>query len=78
VPFPGGQSYRQVVDQVAGLLAELASRWDGHRILIIAHSATRYALDHLLHGQPLEQLITAPFDWQEGWHYHLSSNWTRP
>jgi broad specificity phosphatase PhoE len=75
-PFPGGQSYRQVVDQTRHLLAELAAAWDGHRVLLIAHSANRYALDHLLHGHPLPDLITAPFDWQEGWHYHLPTNWT--
>jgi len=75
-PFPGGQSYRQVVDQTRDLLREVAAAHDGHRVLLIAHSANRYALDHLLHGQHLRDLVTAPFDWQSGWHYHLPSNWT--
>lgn len=76
VPFPGGQSYREVVDQTRDLLRDLAAHWDGHRILLVAHSANRYALDHLLHGEPLEELVTAPFNWQEGWHYQLPAGWT--
>jgi 2,3-bisphosphoglycerate-dependent phosphoglycerate mutase len=27
------------------------------------------ALDHLLHGIALDDLVDAPFDWQEGWSY---------
>jgi hypothetical protein len=27
--------------------------------------ATRWALDHLLKGLPLEQLVREPFEWQE-------------
>jgi alpha-ribazole phosphatase/probable phosphoglycerate mutase len=75
-PFPGGQSYRHVVDQTRDLLAELATAWDGHRVLLLAHSATRYALDHLLPRQPLHDLVTAPCRWQEGWLYHLPTTWT--
>ena len=40
-------------------------------ILLIGHTATRWALDHLLDGRPLEQVVTAPFDWREGWEYDL-------
>ena len=53
-PFPGGQSYRQVADGVAELLAELRRDHDGERVLLVGHAATRYALDHLLTGRPLE------------------------
>ena len=50
VPFPGGQSYRDVVAGMSHLLAELARDHDGHRVLLVGHAATRYALDHLLTG----------------------------
>jgi broad specificity phosphatase PhoE len=70
-PFPGGQSYQQVVDQTRDFLDELAAEWDGKTILIVAHSANRWALDHLLNGMPLEDLVDAPFEWQEGWRYSL-------
>jgi broad specificity phosphatase PhoE len=74
-PFPGGQSYRQVVDQTRAFLRDLAAEWDGKRILIIAHSANRWALDHLLNGIPLADLIDTPFAWQEGWSYKLPTGW---
>lgn len=76
-PFPGGESYRQVVERVEAFLIHLAGRWDGKQVLLIGHSATRWALDHLLHGTPLEELVSAPFEWQEGWDYVLSSGTPR-
>jgi 2,3-bisphosphoglycerate-dependent phosphoglycerate mutase len=70
-PFPGGESWREAVERVSAFLDELVHERQGQRILLIGHVATRWALDHLLQGQPLEELIDAPFDWQEGWEYAL-------
>jgi broad specificity phosphatase PhoE len=70
-PFPDGESYLQVVARVASLLEELARDWDRARILVVGHSATRWALDHLLTGTALPNLVVAPFDWREGWCYEL-------
>jgi 2,3-bisphosphoglycerate-dependent phosphoglycerate mutase len=69
--WPGGESWRQAVARVAGFLAELPSGYTGERVLIIGHVATRWALDHVARGIPLEQLVAAEFDWQEGWEYTL-------
>ncbi|MGI5152422.1 histidine phosphatase family protein [Plantactinospora sp. CA-294935] len=74
-PFPGGQSYRQVVEQTRNFLRDLAAAWDGSRVLIVAHSANRWALDHLLHGAALADLVAAPFEWRPGWTYRLPSRW---
>jgi broad specificity phosphatase PhoE len=71
-PFPGGQSYREVVSQTQDFLRELAADWDGKTALLIAHSANKWALDCLLKGCALEELVEAPFNWQEGWRYVLS------
>jgi len=71
VPFPAGESYRDVVRRVAGLLAELPEERSGQRVLLIGHTATRWALDHLLDGRPLERLVSEPFAWREGWEYVL-------
>jgi broad specificity phosphatase PhoE len=73
VPFPGGQSYRDVVAGMSGLLDELARDQDAHRVLLVGHAATRYALDHLLTGRPLEAAVVAPFAWREGWTYRLTA-----
>ena len=76
-PYPGGESYQQVVDRMAPFLADLARDRDGARVLLIGHSATRWALDHLLTGIALDRLVNAPFDWREGWSYTIPSAWAR-
>jgi alpha-ribazole phosphatase/probable phosphoglycerate mutase len=77
-PFPSGESYLQVVGRVAGFLEELARDCDGARVLVVGHSATRWALDYLLAGAALAELMVAPFGWQEGWSYALPAGWQRP
>ncbi|WP_327086307.1 histidine phosphatase family protein [Nonomuraea sp. NBC_01738] len=71
-PWPGGQSYRQVVAETAAFLEEVMKRWQGRTVLMIAHSANRWALQNLLLGIELEDLVDAPFAWQPGWTYQLA------
>jgi 2,3-bisphosphoglycerate-dependent phosphoglycerate mutase len=72
LPFPGGESHRQAVHRVVGLLADLPSRWDQQRVMLIGHLATQRALEHVINGVTLEQLIAADFAWRpEGWEYRL-------
>ena len=70
-PFPGGESYRDVVDRTKDFLDDLSPEFDDARVLLIAHSANRWALEHLLNGTALEELVVAPFEWQEGWSYRV-------
>jgi 2,3-bisphosphoglycerate-dependent phosphoglycerate mutase len=70
-PYPGGESWRQAVTRVGRFLGDLPLRWSGQRVLVIGHVATRWGLDHLIGGIPLEDLIAADFAWQEGWEYLL-------
>jgi broad specificity phosphatase PhoE len=77
-PYPDGDSYLQVVARVASFLEELAHDWDRARVVVVGHSATRWALDHLLTGAALHDLVTAPFAWQEGWSYALPVGWQQP
>src|SRR6202011_1230367 len=44
--YPGGESWRQAVERVGLFLNDLPLRWDGQRVLVIGHVATRWALDH--------------------------------
>ncbi|MEV4278569.1 histidine phosphatase family protein [Actinoplanes xinjiangensis] len=74
-PFPEGQSYQDVVAQTRDFLSEVVRDWDGKKVLLIAHSANRWALDNLLTGVPLEDQVDAPFAWREGWHYTLPTGW---
>jgi broad specificity phosphatase PhoE len=71
-PFPGGETYRDCVEKLRSFLDDMAAEFDGRRVLLIAHSAQRWGLQHLLEGLPLEELVDAPFEWQEGWEYRPS------
>jgi alpha-ribazole phosphatase/probable phosphoglycerate mutase len=68
-PYPGGESWRQAAERMASFVADLPLRWSGQRVLVIGHVATRWGLEHLLLGTPLEDLAISDFDWQPGWEY---------
>jgi broad specificity phosphatase PhoE len=72
-PFPGGESYRDVVGRVRDFLDDLLPERDGARVLLVSHAAPRWALQHLLDGVPLEKAVGAPFTWQPGWEYRYES-----
>ena len=72
LPYPDGESWRQAVARVGRFLADLPPRWNGQRVLVIGHVATRWGLDHFIGGVPLERLIEQDFAWQEGWEYRLA------
>jgi 2,3-bisphosphoglycerate-dependent phosphoglycerate mutase len=69
--YPHGESWRQAVDRVGWFVRDLPRRWDGRRVLVIGHVATRWGLDHWINGTSLADLVAAPFTWQEGWEYRL-------
>jgi broad specificity phosphatase PhoE len=71
VPYPGGESWREAITRVGRFLEDMPSRWNGTRVLVIGHVATRWGIDHALNGTSLEDLATADFEWQEGWEYEL-------
>jgi broad specificity phosphatase PhoE len=71
-PFPGGESYRDSTTRVQALVDELTTGRGGRRVLLIGHTATRWALDHIVEGTPLQRLVVEPFDWREGWEYAVS------
>jgi broad specificity phosphatase PhoE len=72
-PFPGGESYRSVVERTRSFLAELVEAHDGEHVLLIAHRANFCALEHLLRGTSLAEVVGAPFVWRPGWTYVLSA-----
>jgi 2,3-bisphosphoglycerate-dependent phosphoglycerate mutase len=44
-PFPGGESYRDVVVRMRRFLEDLFIRWDRRRIVVVGHAATRWAFN---------------------------------
>ena len=71
-PYPAGESWRQAIARIERFLNDLPLRWQGQRVLVIGHVATRWGLDHLIGGTPLEKLVEEDFAWREGWEYQLS------
>jgi broad specificity phosphatase PhoE len=70
-PWPDGESYGDVVARTRPFLVELLGEWDGGRVLLVGHSANRWALEHLINGRDLLELIDEEFKWQPGWEYVL-------
>lgn len=70
-PYPGGESWRQAVSRAGRVLTDLPLRWDGRRVVIIGHVATRWALDQFVNGVALERLLGEDFAWRPGWEYQL-------
>jgi broad specificity phosphatase PhoE len=66
-PFPGGESFRDVVRRVGPFLATLVAE----PALVIGHRAIWYALEHLLVGRDLTGVVGTPWQWQPGWRYTL-------
>jgi broad specificity phosphatase PhoE len=70
-PFPDGESYLQVVTRTRSFLADLVRDWDGRRVVVVAHSANLWALEAIVYGRRLADLVDAPFAWQPGWLFHV-------
>jgi alpha-ribazole phosphatase/probable phosphoglycerate mutase len=61
------------VARAGRFLADLPLRWDGRRVAVIGHVATRWGLDHVIGGVPVEELMAVEFRWQPGWEYRLDA-----
>jgi 2,3-bisphosphoglycerate-dependent phosphoglycerate mutase len=71
-PHPGGgETWRAAVVRNLLVLPDLRLRWDGLRVLLIGHAATRFALRAHFDGSALDDIIDADFAWQPGWEYSL-------
>jgi len=71
-PYLDGESWHQAIDRVARFLDDLAAYWQGQRVLLIGHVATRWALDHRLAGIPVDALEIPGDDSGREWTYRLS------
>lgn len=69
VPFPDGESLTGVVRRMRSFLNDL-DRSAGP-VIVIAHRAPWYALEHIVKGRDLAEIVAAPWHWQPGWQYNL-------
>jgi broad specificity phosphatase PhoE len=69
-PYPGGgESWRAAVARNLSALPDLRTRWDGARVLLIGHAATRWSLLTHFSGALLEDLLVEDVPWQPGWEF---------
>lgn len=67
--FLKSESDMDVVTRTRSFLADVLESRAGARGLVIAHSANRLAIEHLVTGEDLEKLIGRRDEWAPGWEY---------
>lgn len=70
-PFPDGESYTDCTERMNSFLDDLQEKYEGKRVMVIGHRATHYGLKQRVTGELLEDIVTAPWQWQPGWVYQL-------
>jgi broad specificity phosphatase PhoE len=78
IPWPDGESYRDVIGRTASFLEGIVRSRDGGRVLVVAHSANKLALDHLLLGASMHEAVKEAMAWQPGWEYLVPRGWRGP
>ncbi len=80
IPFPHGESMKDVEKRMRDFCNELIKKYDKKHIAILAHKAPQLALEVIANGKTWEQAITddwrkkTPKAWQPGWEYIISKN----
>ncbi|MBI4895975.1 MAG: histidine phosphatase family protein [Candidatus Aenigmarchaeota archaeon] len=73
VPFPNGESYKDVEKRIADFLKFLKKEYDGKHVALVAHQAPQLALDVLVKKKTWKQAIAEDWRnrkaWQPGWEY---------
>jgi broad specificity phosphatase PhoE len=72
-PFPNGESFLMAAQRVDAFLRDVLRAYDGKKIVVIGHSATKYGLDYWCGDASLEEIILAPHEWRDSniWRYEL-------
>ncbi|MBZ0290757.1 MAG: histidine phosphatase family protein, partial [Anaerolineae bacterium] len=75
-PFPGGESIVMVAERVRSFLGEMLAEYDGKTVVVIAHSATKHAIEFWSGTASLEAVVRTPWEWRDIpiWRYEF----TRP
>ena len=76
VPFPEGESMKDVERRIRDFLGYLRREHNGQFVAIMAHKAPQLALEVILNGKTWEQAIREDWRnqkaWRPGWIYNLS------
>jgi broad specificity phosphatase PhoE len=75
IPYPDGESVQIVAERVGAFLREVLRDYEGKQIVVIAHAATRHAVEYWAGDRSLEEIVAAPWEWRDVpiWRYQFSS-----
>jgi len=75
IPFPNGESLKDVEKRVRSLCNELLEKYDGKTIAFVAHKAPQLALEVMTKNITWEEAIDKDWrktkSWQPGWIYEI-------
>jgi broad specificity phosphatase PhoE len=76
IPFPNGESLKDVEKRIRDFIYYLKEEYDGQYVAIMAHRAPQLALEVILNSKTWEQAITEDWRkdkaWQAGWIYSIN------
>lgn len=76
LPFPDGESYKDVEVRMRELLEDMKKRFDGKHIAFMAHQGPQLALEVVVNGKSWKEAIDTDWrktkNWQPGWEYTLT------
>lgn len=75
-PFPNGESLLMVTQRVGAFLCDVIREYDGKTIVIIGHSATKYAIEYWCGDTSLTEIVHTPWEWRDIpiWRYELHAS----
>jgi len=78
IPFPNGESLKDVESRVRDFCNYLLENYDGKHIAIVAHKAPQFAFQVLTQNKTWEEAIDEDWrktkNWQPGWNYIIDKN----
>ena len=75
-PFPNGESVLMAVQRVGAFLSDVVREYDGKKIAVIGHRATKWGLEYWCGDASLEEIVHAPWEWRDIpiWRYELHAH----
>jgi broad specificity phosphatase PhoE len=74
-PYPQGESWHMAVQRVGAFLHEIYPQYDGQRIAVIGHKATKYGIDYWCGTVSLAEIMGQPWEWRDIpiWRYEVDA-----
>ena len=75
VPFPNGESLKDVEKRISEFLNYLKDNYDGKTVALVAHKAPQLAIEVLTQNKTWDEAIETDWrktkSWQPGWEYEI-------